>query len=542
MVKLFDKLKQSKVFKKIELPFSEIPHFSQRDKAYQESNEILKPFYKHEVNIDRFEKVIEERQSFQCNRALLHSVLLQQYQSLPNSEQSVRNIDKLKEKNCYTVITAHQPSLLTGPLYYIIKICSTINLAQQLNKKYSELEIVPVFIVGGEDHDFEEIASVNFFGKKFTWETDQKGAVGRMDISDLSIVLEEVKNTFGSMPFAEDLKTKIDQCYKVSDSYGDFMRRLTHSIFGSYGLIVANMDHYELKKAFFPIVKKEIESNISFKEVNVDQKKIEAAGLKKQAHAREVNLFYHDLDRHRIIKVDKDQYEIGEHTYTRSELIQLIEHNVQNISPNVILRPVFQELIFPNLAYIGGGGELAYWMERISLFEKLELPFPMLIRRDSVLISDANTENTLEKFGLSFSDLFDREEQLIIHVTKEESTVDLSLDPFKSELIQIFDKVRSQVQAVDKTLVGTVNAEQSKSLKSLENIENKILKAEKRKKETETTKIKKIKSKLFPGNNSLQERHDNFIPYYLKYGPKWIDHLIDSVDPLDKNFKILVIQ
>ena len=528
------------MYKKIELSFDKIPHFSGRDVAYQLGDPSLSDFYKYQPEIQSFANAIVNRKSFKTNRDILVKTLMAQYKGINNSENALKNIGRLADANTFTVVTAHQPSLLTGPLYYIYKICSAISLTRQLNAQDKEHHIVPVFIMGGEDHDFEEISTAHLFNKSFSWYTDQKGAVGRMTTDGLADTITQVIETFGQAEFAENLTSIFKESLDLSKSYGEFAFRLTHSLFKEHELVIVNMDQLEFKQLFLPYVIDDIAHNISHSAVLTDQMALEQAGFKSQAHVREVNIFIHGEDRDRVINNNDGSYTIGEQNYSSQEFGSLLQERTGDISPNVILRPLFQEVVLPNLAYIGGGGELAYWMERTTLFDKMKVPFPILIRRDSVLIIDKKSASVLYQEHISVEQLFNREEQIVKLLTLNDSDVNIDLSFVKNLINQAFSQVVEITKNVDSTLENSVLAEESKSIKSIEFIESKLLKAEKKKKETEINKISRIKQKHFPNNDSLQERYDNFIPYYLKYGDKWIEELINQLDPVNKNMKILI--
>ncbi len=524
------------------IPFAEIPHFSKRDIAYQTEDPGLREFYKYEVSLESFKEVIENRKGFKTDRALLKAVVEAQYDGKSMSAELSNSVELLHSENTFTVVTAHQPSLLTGPLYYIIKICSCISLCNRLKDEYPDYHFIPTFIMGGEDHDFEEIASLHFFNKTFTWVTEQKGSVGRMSLDGLVEVLESVKATFGTMsPHAKSLSEIIDQALRQSESYGSFMHIITHELFKETGLMTINMDNKELKLKLLPYIIQDIQEEASHKYVNQDQDKLSSKGFKPQAHAREVNIFYHSTDRERVIKTD-DGYHIGELVMTKAELVEFLQKHPENISPNVVLRPIFQEIILPNLAYVGGGGELAYWMERTSLFDHWKIPFPMLIRRDSALIIDSKTTEKLKKYDLNIKDLFEREDLIAIKFAKEQSDAVLDFKSEKDQAAEVFKSIEKKVSAVDQTLLKAVKAEESKFQKVLDNLQNKLVKAEKRKNEVDINRIIKLKSQLFPNNDSLQERYENFIPYYLQYGNEFITEFIKSLNPLNKEFKIIQIE
>ena len=528
------------MYLKRSIPFSEIPHLSSRDKAYQGADPRLRPFYRYDVQIDQFSEVIEQRSSFEVDRELLVNELRNQYADIETSLITRRNIDALRLEDTFTVVTAHQPSLLTGPLYFIYKICSTISLASRINEELEKPYIVPVLVMGGEDHDFEEIASINLFGKRFTWQTDQLGATGRMMLNGLDQIIEDIKRTLGGGEYAFDLINKLEEALASSKTYGDFMIRFVDSLFNRFGLIIINMDNEGFKKKLVPYVQTDIETKISQISTLKDQASLEKAGFKSQAHARAVNIFWLTKTRDRVIENEDGTFTIGQENFTSEELNKKVLSDPSCVSPNVILRPLYQEIILPNLAYVGGGGELAYWMERKSLFTAWDIPFPMLVRRDSVFIVDKKTSKWLEDRNLSILSLFEREEQLISQLASINSAVDIDLSEYKSLMDDLYKQIENIAQSIDPTLKQTVAAESKKSNKSLDYLESKLLKAEKNKSEVAIKKLVNIKNKLFPGNNGLQERHVNFMEFYVKYGPEWLEKLLQLLDPLDKNFKVLI--
>ncbi len=523
-----------------ELSYDRIPQFSKRDKAYQLGDENLRPFYKHEMVMESFEKIIENRKGFEIDRDMLVQQLMEQYADVPTSILTSKNIEALRLPDTYTVVTAHQPSLLTGPLYFIYKICSAIALAQKINEELIEYYIVPVLVMGGEDHDFDEIATVNMFGSSYTWSTDQVGPTGRMSHDGLRAVLDDVLERLGGGEHAQLMKNMIWESLEHSSTYGEFMFLFVDQLFREYGLVIINFDNPVFKEKLLPYVIYDVSDGDPSMAVNRDQRALEKAGFQAQAHVRDVNIFWIDGNRHRVILEEDGTYTIGEETMSKDEVIARIKSSPGSVSPNVIMRPVFQELILPNLAYIGGGGELAYWMERKSLFEGWDLPFPMLVRRDSVMILDKKTNQWLDKNKMSYIDLFHREEQVIGKYAHSQAEVDLNLHSEKQLIQSVFETIRDLADKVDPTLSKTVLSEAAKADKSISYLENKLLKAEKNKNEVAINKLKNLKSRYFPGNDGLQERHDNFIPYFLKHGPSWFDELLKHLDPLNRNFKVLL--
>lgn len=529
-----------------QLNFEDIPQFSKTDTAYTLGDDALRPFYEHPVNLEQFAEVIQKKTFSDEKRQILADELEKQYTSIDASQATLDNIQRLRQSNTYTIITAHQPNLFTGPLYLIYKIFSAINLTETLKEAYPNCEFVPIFWTGGEDHDFEEVNHLNLFGKRFTWTDEQGGPVGFYDVDSLRTTLDEVKGVLGKGEHAQVLADKLEEFYGSAPNYGTAVKGFVNWIFKAYGLVIANANNAAFKTQMKAIFKDELLNQTSKPIVEKTAKEFEAAGFKKQAHAREINLFYLSKNRRRRLVLNNGRYttletelKFSQFQFTEAEILEELDKNPQNFSPNVILRPLFQETIFPNLAYIGGGGELAYWLERKVQFEHYQLPYPMLIRRCSVMWIDKGMSKKMDKLGLGVNDIFDDTELLIKQYVLNNTTEELSLAKEQEELSLVFERIMAKTLKVDQSLEKGVLAQQVQMQKAIEKLEQRLVRAEKKKNETSLDQIRKLKDKLFP-NNGLQERYDNFLAYYSRYGNAFLDELKANLHPLDK--KMLIIR
>lgn len=522
------------------IPYAEVPQISSRDKAYARESEDLKKFYKYPTEYASFAQIIEDKKLDNTNREVLVNTLLSQYGKLGMSEQVEANIQKLKDKKTFTIVTAHQPSLFTGPLYYIYKIISTLNLAKKLNTYLPDYQFVPVFVTGGEDHDFEEMNHVNLFNKQLLWENEESGSVGEMKTSSLKSVLDELKEILGESENAKAIYDLMEKSHTQFEKYSNAALSLVNELFGKDGLVCLNMNHPDLKREFITIIKDEVFNQVSKPLVEASAEKLNEVGFKTQASPREINFFYLNPQIRERIVFENDRFQVlnTDISFSKEEMEAEIENHPEHFSPNVIMRPIYQELILPNLAYIGGGGELAYWLERKTQFEYFKLNFPMLIRRNSAVWIDKGTQKRIGKLGLNPQQLFSETEALIKDFVKENSTGELNFNEEKSELQAIFEKVKNKTVAIDASLGKSVLAEAAKQIKSLENLENRVMRAEKQKHETSINQLRNLKEKLFPANG-LQERKDNFMAFYMKHGEAYLEALKDSFDPLEKSFVII---
>ena len=522
------------------IPFSEVPQFSKRDVAYATGSEDLRPFSKYPVTLEAFADVMRDKAKDDTDRELLADELEKQFAELPEKAAVTEQTRHLRSPQTFTVVTAHQPSLFFGPLYFVLKICSTINLARQLNERYPDKHVVPVFISGGEDHDFEEVNHTYVYGNRIGWDDKQGGPVAAYATESLGDALAQLKDILGDRDTAQDIYGKIETAFTENKTHGRATVALAHELFGDYGLVVADMSRPAFKAAFRPMMEREIFESVSQPLIETAQAKLEKLGYSGQAHAREINLFYLTPNRRdRIVREDgKFRVLDTDKRFTEEELRQELQEHPERFSPNVVMRPLFQELIFPNLAYIGGGGELAYWLERKEQFATFGLNFPMLIRRNSVLWIDKSNQKKLEKLDLDYRELFRDADLIIRDYVAAESENELSLADELAELEQLFQGIAKKAEEIDPTLAKAVMGEHARQAKAVENLEGRLRRTEKQRFETSMNQIRGLRDKLFP-ENGLQERYDSFLNFYLQEGDAMFDTLVEHLDPLQDGLVVI---
>lgn len=527
--------------KSTSIPFSDIESFSFKDKSYTLEPEKFSEFISYLPTEEGLLKAIEDRKEFPVNRALLTTVIGRQYSILEMTEGQKANLEALSSENTYTVITAHQPSLFTGPLYYIYKICSIIKLAERLNAKGGDFKVVPVFINGSEDHDFEEINHLHLFGKKIEWQNEEGGAVGRKSITGLKEALVQFQEILGQSADAIEICEGFYKAIESKSCYNDAVFVWTNELFAKHGLLVVQTDDEDLKKAFVPVMEKELIEQSSEKLILQTQKKLEALGFKMQAFPREINLFYLSDGSRERITFQSGIYRVNntDIEWTKDDIITHLHSFPARFSPNVNLRPLYQEVIFPNIAYIGGGGEIAYWLERKSQFQHFEVFFPALVRRKSMILLPSNLQKGMDKLNLTIQNFLPGEEVIISAYLKNATAIDISLEDEMEMINQQLTTIEEKSTAIDQTLQGFVAAEKTRILKQLEQIESRIKRSLKKQEETQVNQIKNIRSKLFPGGG-LQERTDNYFQYRILMGEGLMDVILDNADPMNREVALIM--
>lgn len=527
-------------------------YFSSLMNDYLNQKEPTQLFYNRFPNLENFEAQIKEKKenfdggdnnNFNTKRTALVTVLKDQYSKIPTSDLTKQNIEALASSNTFTITTGHQLNLFSGPLYFLYKIISTINLAKDLKTKYPAQNFVPIYWMATEDHDFEEINYFSFKGKKFHWNRESTGPVGRLSTEGLDDFLEIFALEIGSSTNANTLKKLFEDSYIKHDNLADATRYLANALFGPSGLVILDADNADLKRNFIPYIKEELLHQTSFEAVTETIEKLKDYTI--QVNPREINLFYiEDNLRERII-LDPDNnrekpYKVN-HTkieFTESEILALLESNPEKFSPNVIMRPLYQEVILPNLCYIGGGGEIAYWFQLKSFFASAKVTFPILLLRNSVLLATEKQNKKADKLNLSWSDLFTKQTILINRITQKLSDFPIDFTVQKEALQKQFETLLELAKQTDKSFLGAVKAQETKQTKGLATLEKRLLIAQKRKYHNELQRIIELQNELFP-NQSLQERQANFSEFYLENGDRLIPQLMDQLKPLEQNFKIV---
>lgn len=521
------------------IPYQLTNSFSPIVLDYLHGTEGLKPFYSLEPSLAGIEGAIEQKKKQPVNRPLLVEVLKDQYASVELHEQVKTNIEHLASDNTFSVCTAHQPNLFTGPLYFLYKIIHAIKLSEHLKSQLPKYNFVPVYYMGCEDADFDELNHTHVNGKRIEWLSKQTGAVGRMVIDDAAVsLINEFEEQLSFQPFGGEVVDMLKRCYTKGKMVQQATFEFVNELFGSYGLIVLIPDDARLKKEMIPVFEDDILHQTPSAIVGKTSAQLESL-YNVQASPREINLFYlKDNIRERIIKKE-DRYLINNTSlsFSKDDIKKELREHSERFSPNVILRGLFQETILPNIAFIGGGGELAYWLQLKSLFEHYKTVFPVLILRNSFLVIEDEWKKRVDKLSISTEDLFKSSFELLdLLIERYGKKPHLNGELDKVE--EIYKKLNDLASSVDATLSQHVDALKVRTLKQLDNLEKKMMRAERKKQETVRLQIEKLKNKLFP-KGGLQERVENFSSFYAKWGRSFIQELHLHSLALEQQFVVL---
>ena len=537
--------------------------FSSLVNDYLEAKGTAQSFVEYNATLDGYKKAIEQRASFPTNRKVLVEVLQNQYTQLakevndanvlinasnnaPNNKEAFKlvndNLNLLLKENTFTVTTAHQPNIFTGPLYFIYKIIHAIQLAAELKKQFPKNNFVPVYYMGSEDADLQEVGAYNLAREAYQWNTKQKGAIGRMKVDDELIqLLQNLEGYWSVKPLGKEALEVLKQAYQKGKTISEATLTLVHGYFGRYGLVVIQPDDAKLKSLFVDVMEKELRTGFSQKAIGPTKEKL-ASNYHVQSDGRDLNLFYLKENSRSRIEKQGDSYIVVDTDirFTEEEIVKELHASPERFSPNVILRGVYQETILPGLAFIGGGGELAYWMELKNVFNEVKVHYPILQLRNSFMFMNEKQTTHWNNLGFTLEHLFKPVLELELDYVKNQTKENLALTNHIASLNKLYESIQQDVIRIDTSLGDHAKNLSVQAQKKLALLEKKMIRAEKRKQKTSINRIQAIKGSLFP-KNSLQERVENFSEWVGDYGWDWVEAAMQHSTTLNPSFTIITI-
>jgi len=528
--------------------FKEIPGNTKLFLDYLYDFEKLEGFYKYnfrdkEQFIAKFKQLSESPKEF---RNELSTIINNQYKSFDPSSKTLKNISLLKNKETVAVVTGQQLGILGGPLYTFYKIITAIKLCSHLSERYDNYHFVPVFWLEGDDHDFEEVRSINVlndnnelikisYNDEATEEEQNRGSIGHLKLKEsIGQFLKDYENQLRNTEFKNPIMENLKSFYTEEKTFKEPFKELLFWLFDQYGLVIFDPQDVKVKELLKPVFKKEINDfrNHTEKLVNI------SASLEELYHAqvkiRPINLFYNYDEGRYVIEPIENEFRLKgkRKKFTLEELINLIEIEPEKFSPNVLLRPICQDFLFPTGFYISGPSEVAYFAQILPLYEFYDIDPAIIYPRSSVTILEKTLKSVLEKYGLSVKDIFTEPNKLKNQIINNVSDKNLE-EIFKETKNQIdlaFDNLKEKLFELDKTMGDVTSKYRLKVLGYIDELKGKAAEAQKKRYEITLRQIDKASANLFPEMN-LQERELSFFHYANKYG----------VDVLKKIFEELAI-
>lgn len=487
-----------------------------------------------------FENIVSQER---YHLAELKQIIFEQYSGKQLSKQTQRNIELLDEPNTIAVVTGQQLGIFGGPLYTFYKIVTAIKLCSHLKEKFVEYKFVPVFWMEGDDHDFDEVRSLKIIDngnllKSINYEDGLDEETNRGSVANIKFnnniydLFNELSESLRDTEFKKDLIDQLKNYYQPGRTFQEAFSDLLFDFFDDTGLIIFNPTEPKVKKLLKPVFKKEIED---FREHSEDVVKT-SAELEEYYYAqvkiKPINIFLQeDESRYLIEPVDEEFRLKGKRKkFSKDDLLIMLKEEPGRFSPNVILRPICQDFLFPTGMYVAGPGEISYFAQVIPMYKEFNLQQPIVYPRSSITILEAQHKNIIEKNNLNIADFFTEEDTLNKKIINLLSDINIEpiFDKSKKEINEIFEQLKKELEDVDKTLIDPVEKSRERSVSNLDVLFNKAKGARERQHETALRQIEKVRSVVYP-NNNLQERELSFIYFANKYGMDILKWVFDQI-------------
>jgi bacillithiol biosynthesis cysteine-adding enzyme BshC len=526
-----------------DIPFHKIPHQSNLFLSYLGLSPQALRFYRHPPTMEGLLQAAQDRlYGMKYPRETMASVLRRQNSSYGSDSETLRNIDLLEESDSVAIVTGQQVGLFTGPLYTIYKALTAIQLAERLKSK--GIKAVPVFWMDTEDHDLREITRRTI--------QDSNGLIRNLDYQDLLFNEEEFKaHPVGSLRFQqsiqnvvedylsylpdtawkEDIGCQLGETYRPGSTMSSAFAKLLTRILGRSGLILFDPQDVEAKQLVSETFEKAVRAagtiHAALTERNIE---LEDAGFHSQVSVRAnaTVLFFIDDGKRLAVERTRSGYRLrhADRKFSLAELVNCAKQTPEKLSPNVLLRPIIQDQLFPTLAYVGGSSELAYFAQIEVLYTHLGIPMPAVWPRNGYTLIDPATGTDMDQLNIHFEDCFQGEPFLIETAIRNSGAPKacVSLDQLKEHMDEDLNDIRPELAALEPPLANALDTARRKVMHNIKNLKSKLIRLEGTKNCSVLAAVRLMQNHCYP-NHNLQERELSILHFLVRHGP----HLLETL-------------
>ncbi len=529
-----------------DIPFREIPHQSALYLGYLDSSPAVLSMFRHPgPTLNTLERMVRDKGVPSIKRKAIVSILKQQNEKFGCGECTRKNIEDLIQADAVAVLTGQQVGLFTGPLYTIYKTMTAIRLAAELRAR--RIKAIPIFWMESEDHDLAEATHISVIGpdqsggnlldQLFPQAGESARPVGSIQFPDSikKIVNNYVDSTTG-LNWSDEIRSQLLSAYRPGATFSESFAAIMVQLFGSYGLVLFDPQDPAAKALAAPVFSKAIQSvdviNASLRERD---RELESSGFHTQVSMADDStvLFYRENHDRRLLTKVQDGFAVkGTGTrFSADELLRLSEKAPERFSPNVLLRPIVQDSLFPTVAYVGGPSEVAYFAQVEALYRIFGRPMPMVWPRASFTLVGPEVVSIMGRRRLSLLDILQGKKHLLQKLVPA-SDATKTLTVLRDRLESGFAAIQPDIATIDASLEAAMENARRKITHNLEGLEARIAALDASRNTSTIQEAQLLLDNCLPALTP-QEREIGVHPFMARYGPSMIDSLY-SLIPLEK--------
>ena len=450
----------------------------------------------------------------------------------------------LRDPKTVAIVTGQQAGLFGGPLFTLLKALTALQLAERTRAEHG-VPAVAVFWIDAEDHDWDEVKACAVLDAELTPHVidvgqppgANAGSVARVTLDDsIDAATTRLASLLPQTEFTPALLENVRAAYRSGAGMADAFGRWLESVLGERGLILYNAADPAAKPLAASVFQREIDR------AGETARLAAAAGEAMEAHGYHaqvtpqpgtVALFHLNSGRDAIRMQSGDTFSVGDRTESKAELLARAKQAPQEFSPNVLLRPIVQDTIFPTICYVAGPNELVYLGQLRGVYEAFGVPMPLMQQRATATLLDSNAARFLSRHEVSLEVLRAQDEAALNALLEAQLPpgVDASFTEATQQLEQRMEQLAASVKPIDATLENATRSAFGRMQDDLKKLHGKVIQAAKKKDETLRRQFQHAQAQAFPGGEP-QERAIGFVSFLNKYGPTLVDRLAEEL-PLD---------
>lgn len=471
------------------------------------------------------------------------TILAAQQQRRGAPAPAISAAGQLADSRTVAIVTGQQAGLFGGPLYTLFKAITALKLAEQITREHG-VPAIAVFWTDAEDHDWDEVRGCTVLDQALNPSTvalDARSGAPALPVARVAVngsidaALDKLAESLPPTEFSSSLLADLRSCYAPEAGMADAFARWLERVLGTRGLVVFDSSDPAAK----PLVQDVFGHELSAPGESSRRAAAAGAELTRRGYHAQVEpapdavaLFHLNGERQAIRYAD-GRFQIGDRSYEGAALVDEARTHPERFSPNVLLRPIVQDALFPTIAYVAGPNELAYLGQLRSVYEHFGLPMPLMYPRASATLVDAAAARFINKYNVALETLQPRDEAGLNELLKAQipEAVDHALGDASASIEAAMTRLADAMPALDPTLEGAARSTLGRMQHDLQSLHNKVIQAAKRRDDTLRRQYTRTRALAFPGGHA-QERAIGFVSFLDQYGPALVDRLMEQL-PLD---------